>query len=203
MAIKKIYLVRHGQTDYNKRGIVQGSGIDAPLNETGKAQAHAFFEAYKSVAFDKIYVSSLQRTRQSVQGFIDSGIPYEPLADLNEISWGDYEGVPMTPDENVYYQKMLTTWQSGQLDYAIRGGESPLQVQARLQVALDYILSQKEETILICMHGRAIRILLATLLKYHLSTMDVFTHANLCLYELTYLGQSFRIDRFDERGHLN
>ncbi|NDE62419.1 MAG: histidine phosphatase family protein, partial [Cyclobacteriaceae bacterium] len=40
---KKIYLVRHGQTDYNLQGVVQGSGIDAPINATGRAQAEAFF----------------------------------------------------------------------------------------------------------------------------------------------------------------
>ena len=64
--IKKIYLTRHGQTDYNLKGVVQGSGIDADLNATGRAQANAFYQAYKDHPFDKLYVSGLKRTFQSM-----------------------------------------------------------------------------------------------------------------------------------------
>ena len=77
MSTKKIYLIRHGETKYNKLGIVQGSGVDSDLNETGIEQANAFFEHYKNISFDKIYTSKLKRSQQSVQQFIDLGIPYE------------------------------------------------------------------------------------------------------------------------------
>jgi bisphosphoglycerate-dependent phosphoglycerate mutase len=40
--IKDIYLIRHGETDYNRLGVVQGSGIDADLNDLGRRQAQAF-----------------------------------------------------------------------------------------------------------------------------------------------------------------
>ena len=40
---KTIYLIRHGETDFNRQGIVQGSGVDSDLNELGLAQAEAFF----------------------------------------------------------------------------------------------------------------------------------------------------------------
>ena len=40
-----VYLVRHGETDYNLRGQLQGSTIDAPLNETGRAQAQTLRDA--------------------------------------------------------------------------------------------------------------------------------------------------------------
>ena len=89
---KTIYLIRHGETDYNRRGIVQGSGIDADLNDIGEAQALAFFESYQHVPFDKIYTSKLKRTTQSVQDFIALGIPVESHGGLNEISWGINEG---------------------------------------------------------------------------------------------------------------
>src|SRR6478736_6501366 len=74
---KKIYLIRHGQTDFNLRGIVQGSGVDTSLNERGRDQAQAFFQAYKKVAFDKIYTSALKRSFESVQSFVALGLPYE------------------------------------------------------------------------------------------------------------------------------
>ena len=53
MSKKTIYLIRHGQTDFNKQGIVQGSGVDSSLNDEGHAQARKFFEAYHHINFDK------------------------------------------------------------------------------------------------------------------------------------------------------
>lgn len=204
MSIKKIYIVRHGQTDFNLRGIVQGSGIDSPLNDVGRAQADAFYEAYKSVPFDKIYISALQRTRQTVQRFIDLGIGFEPHAGLNEISWGNKEGQPITPEEDAYYHWMLRQWQEGKTSLSIEGGESPEQVAARQQPVIEHIMSRTtEENVLVCMHGRAIRIILCQLLNYPLHSMDMFEHENLCLYQLNYTGSMFRIEKYNDTSHLD
>ena len=184
MNLKKIYLLRHGQTDYNLQGVVQGSGIDAPINATGRAQAQAFFEAYQEVQFDQLYHSALIRTRQSIQGFIDLGIPVTSLVELNEISWGNYEGTPMTPEEGEYYRMMLHQWQQGNLDYAIAGGESPNSVAERLHRAIQIILNGPGQTILVCMHGRAMRIFLSLICQTPLKEMDQYEHGNLCLYLL-------------------
>jgi broad specificity phosphatase PhoE len=182
--LKKIYLLRHGQTDYNLQGVVQGSGIDAPINATGRAQGDAFFRSYRDIPFDQLYHSALIRTRQSIQGFIDLGIPVTSLSELNEISWGEYEGTPMTPEEGEYYRMMLDQWQQGNLDYAIAGGESPNSVAERLHRAIQIILNGPGETILVCMHGRAMRIFLSLICQTPLKEMDQYEHGNLCLYLL-------------------
>lgn len=200
---KKIYLVRHGQTDFNLQGVVQGSGIDAPINATGLAQAKAFFEAYEHVPFDRIYHSALIRTKQSIQGFIDLGIPTRSLEELNEISWGDYEGTPMTPEEGEYYRHMLHQWQEGNLDYAIAGGESPNTVAVRMKRGIDLILRGPGEVILVCMHGRAMRIFLSLILKTDLKDMDQYEHTNLCLYFLEEnLDGLFEVKKGNDQNHL-
>jgi phosphoserine phosphatase len=200
---KKIYLVRHGQTDFNLQGVVQGSGIDAPINATGMAQADAFFQSYRNIPFDQIYHSSLIRTKQSIQQFIDLGIPTRALSELNEISWGDYEGTPMTPEEGEYYRHMLHQWQQGNLDYAIAGGESPNRVAERMRRGIDIILNSPGENILVCMHGRAMRIFLSLLLNYDMRYMDQFEHNNLCLYLLEQLlDDTFVVKKFNSQEHL-
>lgn len=161
---------------------MQGSGIDAPINVNGRKQASAFFEAYQNIPFDQVYYTGLQRTKQSIQSFLDLGIPAVSTSDLNEISWGDYEGLPMTHEENQYYLHMLGQWQQGNLDYSIAGGESPNMVAKRMQRAIDAILEGPGETILVCMHGRAMRIFLSLIMKEDLRHMDAFEHKNLCLY---------------------
>ncbi len=201
---KKIYLTRHGQTDFNKIGVVQGSGIDSDLNDFGRTQGDAFFKVYGDVAFDKVYVSALKRTYQSVVNFIEKPIAHEKLSDLNEISWGNREGMAVDEEGEAYYQNMILAWQHGRTDVAIDGGENPDQVALRLKNALLYILSKsEEETILICMHGRAMRIMLAVMLNYPLRYMDLFEHTNLCLYELTYTGSMFVVDRYCDTTHLS
>jgi broad specificity phosphatase PhoE len=204
LSSKKIYIIRHGQTDFNLQGIVQGSGVDSSLNANGRAQAQAFFEMYGEVPFDRIYTSSLQRTAQTVAQFIDKGIPHEVLPGLNEISWGTNEGQKITPEEDAYYHWMLKQWQDGNTALRIQGGESPDDVAARQQPIIDKICADsKDETILICMHGRALRILMCQLLKYPLKSMDMFEHSNLCLYLLEFNGSHFSVKKYNDTSHLN
>ena len=203
MNTKKVYIVRHGQTDFNARGIVQGSGVDSSLNEKGKAQAEAFYQAYKHIPFDKVYTSVLKRTHESVARFIECGIPTEALKGLNEISWGKKEGQPITPEEDKYYHHMLREWQRGDTSLRIEGGESPDDVIKRMKPAVEHILSHPEErNIIICMHGRAIRILLCHLLNYPLKSMDMFEHENCCVYILNYTGSMFSVELYNSTAHL-
>ena len=98
---------------------------------------------------------------------------------------------------------MLNQWQLGNTHERIEGGESPDDVAKRQVEALDNILSQtKENTVLVCMHGRAMRILLCRLLNYPLRSMDMFEHENLCLYLLEYTGSMFVVKKHNDTMHL-
>ncbi|WP_214070608.1 histidine phosphatase family protein [Mucilaginibacter sp. dw_454] len=201
--IKTLYIVRHGQTDLNKQGIVQGRGRDTDLNEEGRKQAQQFFEAYKSVAFDKIYISELKRTQQSIQFFIDLGIPVEKLSGLDELAWGIYEGMPSTPETKAAFFQLMREWVGGNLNAKFEKGESPNEVRLRQLEALQIIMSHTEEnTVLICMHGRAMRLLLCLLTGKPLTEMDSFPHQNLVLYKVTFDGEKYEIVSFNNADHL-
>ena len=184
------------------RGIVQGSGVDSSLNDYGRSQAKAFYEHFSHVKFDRVYTSMLRRTVETVQGFIDLGIPHERHAGLNEISWGNKEGQKITPEEDAYYHWMLRQWQEGDTSHKIEGGESPDDVAARQRPAIEKILSYDDRNVLVCMHGRAIRIILCQLLNYPLKSMDLFDHENLCLYLLNQTGTMFSVEKYNYTGHL-
>ncbi len=204
VSVKKIYLIRHGQTDFNVRGIVQGSGVDSSLNEAGMRQAARFFAAYQHVPFDKVYTSTLQRTHQSVHDFLQRGIPHEIHAGLNEISWGEREGTRITPDEDEEYHGVLQQWKQGQTSARLLGGESPDEVAARQRPFIELLKSRpEEENVLVCMHGRAMRVMLCQLLNYPLGCMDAFEHHNLCLYKLHYTGSMFTVRNFLDVRHLH
>jgi broad specificity phosphatase PhoE len=201
--IKTLYIVRHGQTDLNKQGIVQGRGRDTDLNEEGRHQAQLFYNAYKEVPFVKIYISELKRTQQSIQPFIDLGIPYQKLPGLDELAWGVLEGKPSTPANKAAFMKLLRKWLEGELDSKFEGGESPNEVKERQLEAMQIIMSHPEEkTVLVCMHGRALRLLLCILLNKPLTEMENFPHQNLVLYKVTWDGEKYEIADFNNAQHL-
>ena len=203
MFTKEIYLIRHGETEFNRTGIVQGSGVDSILNKNGRRQAEMFYNKYRDNPFEKIYTSTLQRTIQSVQKFIDKGIPHEALTGLNELSWGITEGIPFSIESNQLYYGIIEEWKNGNITRAMDGGESPVQVKSRQETAINKILEGNEKLILVCMHGRAMKIMLAWLTGDPISNMDLFEHDNLSLYVLRYHENKFRIHVTNDRSHLN
>ena len=200
---KTFYFIRHGQTDLNLKGIVQGRGVDSPLNDNGLKQAQAFYDSYKNVPFDKIYTSTLIRTHQTVAPFLKNGVPMEQLMGLDEISWGIYEGQEQTEDILSGFDKVVTSWRNNDLDLAIENGESPNALVYRQKEAVNYMLEQQEEeTILVCMHGRAMRIMLCHLTDVPVCKMDDFPHTNTALYKLEYENNSFSIVDYFNTKHL-
>ena len=200
---KLIYIIRHGETEYNRLNIVQGSGVDTHLNEKGFNQAEKFHAFYKNIPFDKIYTSTLIRTQQSVQPFIDSGILYKKLPELNEISWGDFEGKTQTEEQKIMFYDVLKKWSMGELNEKIPNGESPLELQQRQSKALNHIMENtSEKNVLICMHGRAIKAFLCLLLNIPLTKMEEFLHTNLGLYILKFDGNKFELLKQNDTEHL-
>lgn len=199
---KEIYLVRHGQTDYNRRGIIQGRGVNSALNEKGRAQALAFYEHYKHEVFDHVLVSALIRTHQTLAPFEQAGYLLNKHPELDEIDWGNHEGKGGDPRLAEEYMTLTERWRAGFLEDRIDGGESPLDLQVRQRQFIDNILPTYGKRILICSHGRAIRSMLCNMLKVPLSHMDDFPHTNLSLYKLHQFGDRFEIVLFNSTEHL-
>jgi probable phosphoglycerate mutase len=202
---KTIYLIRHGQTDYNRLGIVQGSGVDTHLNETGRKQANCFYEAYRHIPFQRIFTTELLRTKQSIEPFAEqTEIPIEPIAELNEINWGYLEGKTPTKKDKALFLDTIERWAAGQLDHAIAGGETPLEMFERQKRGLERILQTPDSPVLVCMHGRAMRSFLCLLTGTELKDMDQFEHGNLCLYvlELAPGETHFRLIKENDQSHL-
>ena len=200
---KTLYIIRHGETDLNKRGVVQGRGMDTDLNDTGRQQAEAFYQTYKDVPFDKIYTSTLKRTHQTVQKFIDSGIPWVQFAGLDEMAWGVFEGQESTEDVKHAYDTMMDNWTNGDLHLKFEGAESPLEVKERqLEVLEEIIANNEDKTILICMHGRAMRLFLCLLTGRPLNEMENYPHTNTTLYKVKYDGEKFTIVEANNTDHF-
>ncbi len=199
---KEIFIIRHGQTDYNNKGIIQGSGINSVLNDTGKLQAGAFFETYNHQPFELVITSELQRTHQTVAGFLGNGIPWVKLADINEISWGKYEGMERNEETIRVYDEIVSAWKAG--DYSARpeAGESAEELSERLQRFIDLLKKRPESRILVCTHGRTLRCLMCMLEGRDISNMDEYAHENTGLYKVHYRDEQFQVSLKNDLMHL-
>lgn len=89
----KLVLVRHGQTDWNVRGLLQGNA-EVPLDETGRAQARALARATGGKRVDAVYSSPLSRAYETALAIAEArGLAVERRAELREIGVGIYTGL--------------------------------------------------------------------------------------------------------------
>ena len=195
----KLYIIRHAETEYNKKGIIQGSEVDSDINDVGESQANSFYEYYKNINFDKIYVSDLKRTFQTIRRFTENGSSYEKLKEFNEISWGVNQG---KSDDLEDYARLIDTWLAGNLDNKFEEGESPNEMSERLVKGFDKVLDDDHDTVLLCIHGRALRILLSKIIDNDLTKMDKYVHSNTGLYILEYKNGKYEILGSNLRDHL-
>ncbi|MBS1595679.1 MAG: histidine phosphatase family protein [Bacteroidetes bacterium] len=203
MIEKELYFIRHGQTDHNKKGIVQGKGVNLPLNELGQRQARGFFEMYKGVQFDKIYTSTLLRAQETIYPFRELGFDFEPRPELDEISWGAMEGNATVMENSDDFRNLTDQWKAGNDHAKPQGGESPHDLQTRQLHFIEHLKTQPYKTILVSMHGRAIRCMMCTLTGTPLRLMEDFPHVNLSLYKVNLLqGGKFEIEKFNDTTHL-
>lgn len=199
---KTIYIVRHGQTEYNRKRIIQGSGIDAPLNDTGRLQAQAFHKFYADQDFDVVLTSTLKRTQETMAPFIEKGLSWETFPEINEMNWGKYEGMSSTPEMKEDYRRMLDAWKRGDYSARIPQGESAQELADRIGTFVEHLRERTEERILVCSHGRAMRCLMTLLDQQPLAMMEEYQHANTGLYLYDYQPTVFTLTLKNDTRHL-
>lgn len=150
-----LYLTRHGQTELNWAGRLQGS-LDSPLTEHGQQQAHAVGKKLKTELGTQpvtLWVSPLGRAQQTASIIQDYIAPSDIKTDarLAEISLGDWEGMTM---EDIEFTHPGLLDGSDRFDWAYRapGGETKAAFFARLEDWLSEI-EPAESTVIAVSHG--------------------------------------------------
>lgn len=148
----KLYLIRHGQTDWNREGKIQGR-TDIPLNQTGLEQADCLAEALKGRPVTAVYSSPLSRARQTAEAVARRQLlPVIPAAGLREVDFGLWEGLTWKEIDKSYHQDFVN-WDQNPAEHAPTGGESGKDCRARAQTAVDQILAEAEGDAAIVAHG--------------------------------------------------
>jgi len=102
-----IYIVRHGETDWNRKNVLQGI-VDIELNENGIQSAKVLSEKMKNIKFEYIYSSPLKRAIDTAKYICTEENKIQISSKLIERSFGDYEGKQMTKKQlNEYWDYQL------------------------------------------------------------------------------------------------
>lgn len=154
----ELTLVRHGQSEANRDGILQGQ-YDSPLSELGRRQAAhlAAWFASRSTRWDAVYCSPLSRARDTAAIIAERVAHPAPLedADLAEIHAGDMQGKTgdvLRLEHASFYARGL----DGLADYSEFNGESYADVQVRVRRFIDKLVARHRtpaERVLLVSHG--------------------------------------------------
>ena len=201
--MKELFIIRHGETDFNEKHLMQGRGINASLNEKGREQSQFVKDYLSGKAVSLVVTSSLKRTMESAQPLIDHlNVKSASFHELDEMHFGDLEGLEFhsVKQELIYLHE---SWSSGKTGVPAPGGENPDTVYERANKKVLEILEHSEEScIAFYLHGRLIRILLSVWLGYGLRNMHEIEHCNGAINHLTWEKEGFKPVALNITSHI-
>ena len=198
----KIFLIRHGETEWNAIGKLQGSS-DIKLLPEGIDQAHMLAEHAPFSAVDAVYSSDLSRAMMTAEILAEKfGLPVIKERGLRETSFGDWEGrflSELAKENPKGFEKFFTKPDKVQPP----NGETFLQSQARIMNAFDEIIADNEDkNIIVVSHGAAIRLILCAALYIPIRKMWSIGQYNMALNILVFEEGNFSIELLNSTLHL-
>jgi probable phosphoglycerate mutase len=174
-----LYLIRHGQTNWNREGKIQGSN-DIELNKTGILQAEELSRNILSsdIRFSKIYTSRQKRALKTALILsIATSVDYIPIDGLEEINLGEWEG--LTWDEvKMIYPAEFDSWLNNRRYQKPPKGESYQEMLERALAAIHKIINNNTGDIAIITHSAVIMCLQCYVTNTPFSDMLKFRTAN-------------------------
>ena len=164
--MKKLILIRHGETEYTKTRRYCGHE-DIPLNAKGIKQAKRLSGKLKSMRVDRIYSSDLKRALETAK----IAFPKKTILKkkrLREIDFGEFSGLTFEEAKRIY-PRSYKTWLNDPAKSRIPKGESMSILKNRVEACFKIIFGQNpKKTIALVSHGGPIRIILLKILGQNL-----------------------------------
>jgi len=200
----RIYLVRHGETEWNRVRRFQGR-IDLPLNQEGRKQVRALAFALKNKPLMTIYTSPLIRASETARliKVFHPSIPIFEEKGFIEMDLGEFDGMKVQ-DWAEQYPDIQKVWNENPASVKMPGGESLKEVQDRAKKTLERItrIHSPDETILISSHNFVNLTILCDLLKIPLNRFRELHQKNAAFNVICKKEDRFFVELVNERSHL-
>ena len=165
----KLYLIRHGETDWNKVRRLQGQ-CDIPLNDFGRKLARETAPALRDIPFDLAITSPLLRAKETALLVLEGrDIPLQEDPRLMELAFGEFEGLVCKGENyNIPDPEFHCFYDAPDRYVPPKGGESFFDLEARLKSFLKDLMEDpalQDKTVLVSTHGGALCMLLNLIRK--------------------------------------
>lgn len=199
MNTTKLYLIRHGETEQNKTGVLMGS-TDTPLNDHGRLQAASLGERLNALEVDTIFSSPLSRAVETASLVFGEEAQIITDSSLQEFHFGEWEGMHFSEIAKQYpeiWKLWLTDWEQTH----IPGGEAfPAFKHRVISVVEEIIRYHPGKRVAVVSHGGCIRSLLAHFFCESVSKgYWKFKVDNATLSEIEFMGELPILIRFNYR----
>jgi broad specificity phosphatase PhoE len=197
-----IYLVRHGQTAWNKEEIFRGR-TDVPLDETGLKQAELVGEYFKGIEIHGIFSSPLSRAWRTAEKVAEfQNLKVQPLPGILDMSFGNWEGRPhqeIRENDSKIYQQWVETPHLVRLP----GGEGLDDVRARAMAALENVIrNYPGKTVVLVTHRVICKVLICAILGLDNSHFWQITQDTTAINLIQYMKGKYILSLMNETCHL-
>lgn len=170
MTTRRLHLIRHGQTDWNRDKRVQGHA-ESELTELGREQAARLAPVLRQEPITAVHCSSSVRTCQTAEVlFRDSGLPLSPCDRLREIHLGPWEGRLQSEVRDTWPEQFEHFWKQPD-QFRLDGAETFEQVQQRALQRTRELLTSPHQHMAVVSHGVWIKALLCAIENRHLARL--------------------------------
>lgn len=193
LKLTRVHLVRHGETDWNAEGRVQGQS-ESVLTEQGRMQAQRLAVALQPLTFARIFCSSSQRARQTAALiFANRAAEIVHRDELREIYLGPWEGLLYKQVAALYPSEHIAFREAPHL-FSVPGAETFAQLQERSRVALKEIsTSHTGQEVAVVSHGAWIRSVLADIEGKSLQQLWEPPAVSNCAHIIVDIDRSFKV----------
>lgn len=195
-----LYWVRHGETDHNASGRMQG-WLDIPLNAMGFHQAKLLAHRFRGKSIAAVYASPLMRAAETARAVAEAvDVPIGMDERLREYNMGDWSG--MTFDEIVQSEPNFSA--HGPIEIPVPNGESAQEMYARVSSFLqDVIARHPDERVVAVSHGGTLAMVVATMLGMPVLRRQPFSFGNTSIARADYSHGHWRLRTLNDQCHLH
>jgi 2,3-bisphosphoglycerate-dependent phosphoglycerate mutase len=203
MESTRIILVRHGETDWNATGRIQGHS-DTPLNAVGRTQAQRVARHLASEPVRALYSSDLARAFETATIIGQTlGLMVVTSRRLRERQYGAWEGLTAA-DIQARYPEQFAEWRARSTAFAPPQGETRAQLLARALAKLQPIAGRHVgEVVAVVTHGGFCYVLINHILGSVDGDSREFTFGNASIHRLEVTGNRWSVLSMNETAHLH
>ena len=207
MGTTRIIAIRHGETDWNVATRIQGH-TDIGLNDTGRQQAERVGRALAGSTVDAVYASDLQRALHTAQAIARNVLaPHAQLvrqhAGLRERAFGSFEGHTFS-DIEARWPQDARRWKCREPDFAPPGGESPLELMARVEQTTNEIAARHAgQHIVLVSHGGVLDMLYRLATRQRVDAARTWELGNTAINRLLWTPAGLTLVGWADTRHLD